>query len=132
LNWAQAASLRQRGGLLELLGVLGLLGRKNFGKFLKFAKVCGARAELVGVQAALARLEQVGEELAHKSFLKKLLLFLKNLVSLQQQNLIEKINENSKKNTKMGRDNPTATHRSNGGYTLLLQGYYQRKSDCYC
>jgi len=71
-------------------------------------------------------------ELAHKSFLKKLLLFLKYLVSLQQQNLIEKINENSKKNTKMGRDNPTATHRSNGGYTLLLQGYYQRKSDCYC
>jgi hypothetical protein len=58
--------------------------------------------------------------LAHKSFLKKLLLFLKNLVSLQQQNLIEKINENSKKNTKMGRDNPTATHRFNGGYTLLL------------
>ena len=58
LNWAQAASLRQRGGLLELLGVLG---RKNFGKFLKFAKVRGARVELVGVQAALARLEQVGK-----------------------------------------------------------------------
>jgi hypothetical protein len=46
---------------VRLLGLLGLVGRKNFGKFLKFAKVRGAWVELVGVRAALARLEQVGE-----------------------------------------------------------------------